>query len=320
MNELKDTLDSTLKNMTFTKSMKNRVLEECFQLKDAEQKNKQTLKKVLVPITLFVVFCISITVAVKGLKSNDSTGEKVSLERNVEYSQYDVTGDGRPDKVEIQQKKHEDNNRSITLKVLINGQIAFQEKELYEPYWDVDLIKLVNGKVFFAIAAYDNDWVITLKLFAYKDDKLECVYDFYENYYNYAYSYIVKINNVFGNTIETEVSAQFYVTGDVQYDMDLEYKDGSFKSTSNEFPIEYKAMSKKNRWTVNRTIKTYKQAGSKEAAYTLKKGNVVKLDKVIYKNNEVYFQVVNSKGKIGYIAAVKEYQDISFFKEVIFAG
>lgn len=322
MNELKDTLDSTLKNMTFSKSMKNRVIEECSHLKDTKQKNKLSFEKILVPVTLFVIFCISITVAVKGLKSNsnDSTGEKVSLEKNVEYSQYDVTGDGRTDKVEIQQKKHKDNNESITLKVLINDQLAFQEKELYEPYWYVDLIKLANGKVFFSIGARENDYILTLKLYAYKDDKLECVHDFYENYNNYASSYIVNIHNVFGNTIETEVSAQFHVTGGVQYDMDLEYKDGSFKNTSSEFPIKYKEMSKKNKWTVNRTIKIYKEAGSKDTAYTLKKGNVVKIDKVIYKNDEVYFQVVNSKGKTGYMEGVKEYQDISFFKEVMFAG
>lgn len=320
MNELKYTLDSTLKNMIFTKSMKNRVIEECFQLKDAEQKNKQSLKRVLVPITLFVVFCISITVAVKGLKTNDSIGEKVSLGQNVEYFQYDVTGDGKADKVEIQQKKHKDNNRSITLKVLINDQVAFQKKELYEPYWHVELIKLVNGKVFFSIAARDNDYIITFKLYAYNDGKLYCVHDFYENYNNYAYNYTVNINNVFSNIIETEVNAQFYVTGSVQYDMYLEYKDGSFKNASSEFPIKYKEMSKKNKWTVNRTIKTYKEAGSKEIAYILKKGNVVKIDKVIYQNDEVYFQVVNSKGKIGYMEGVKEYQDISFFKEVMFAG
>lgn len=320
MNELKYTLDSTLKNMTFTKSMKNRVIEECFQLKDAEQKNKQSLKRVLVPITLFVVFCISIMVAVKGLKTNDSIGEKLSLKQNVEYFQYDVTGDGKADKVEIQQKEHKDNNESITLKVLINDQLAFQEKELYEPNWYVDLIKLANGKVFFSIGARENDYVLTLKLYAYKDGKLECVHDFYQNYKDYASGYIVNINNVSGNIIETEINAQFLVTGSVQYNMYLEYKDGSFKNASSEFPIKYKEMSKKNKWTVNRTIKTYKEAGSKDVAYTLKKGNVVKIYKVIYKNDEVYFQVVNSKGKTGYMEGVKEYQNISFFKEVMFAG
>ena len=114
--------------------------------------------------------------------------------------------------------------------------------------------------------------------------------------------------------------AQFYVTGRVQFDMNVSYKDGKFKGTSSSFAPKYKTMGRKNKWTVNRKIKVYKKAGSKKLAYRLKKGNVVKLNKIVYKGNKVYFQVKKSNGKTGYIAATKKMSSTFFFKEAQFAG
>lgn len=50
----------------------------------------------------------------------------MELKSNTEYSQYDVTGDGKADKVVI---KNEENGQNLTLKVFINDQIALERKE-----------------------------------------------------------------------------------------------------------------------------------------------------------------------------------------------
>lgn len=102
--------------------------------------------------------------------------------------------------------------------------------------------------------------------------------------------------------------------------MNVAYKKGKFKRTANTFRPKYE--SRKNKWTAGRKIKVYKKAGSKKTAFTLKKGNTVKLEKIIYKNNKVYFRVKRSKGKVktGYIPGAKKWADPQYFEEAQFAG
>lgn len=191
----------------------------------------------------------------------------------------------------------------------------------------MNLIRLKNGKIFFEIRDGFNDWVDTHKLYAYNKGKLKCVYDFHKYYEKYAYRYLVHIKKSSGNTIKTKVEAQFYTSGSIKFNMNVSYKDGEFKSTSNQYDPRYKEMYHKNKWTVNKKIKVYKKAGSKQLAYTLKKRDVVKINKVIYKNNKVYFQVKNKegKGKTGYIPATKNARatydnKYKCFKEIEFFG
>ena len=146
------------------------------------------------------------------------------------------------------------------------------------------------------------------------------MYDFQKYYENYASYYTVNVTGVSGNTIKTEVAAQFHTTGIICFDMNVTYKGGKFKRTANTFRPNYE--SRENKWTAGRKIKAYKKAGSKKIAYTLKKGDVVTLDKIVYKNNKVYFQVKRSTGKVktGYIPAAKKWAYPQYFEEAQFAG
>ena len=55
-------------------------------------------------------------------------------------------------------------------------------------------------------------------------------------------------------------------------------------------------------------------------AYTIKKGNIIKINKIVFKNNKVYFQIMNEKGKTGYIPCARKYKYKQDFKEAMFAG
>lgn len=315
MNKLKDALDSRLKDITFSQQMKNKVLEDCKQSKNVDQQNKYFYKRTLVPMTLFLVFCISIATAIKGLQSNEVVAEKVLLEPDEVYSQYDVTGDGEADNIKVEIVDKQDQSFNGMIKIFLNDEIIFEQTREGRPYWNVELIKLANGKVFFDIdsTVMDDDHVH--QLYVFENDTLKSVYDFQEYYDEYTSNYSVEIVKVSGNTIVTEVRAQFYVTGIIQYDMNLNYKDEKFEKTSNEFILKYETMSRENKWTANKTIKVYAQIGSKNIAYILKKGNIVKLNKVIYKNEEVYFQIEDDMGNTGYIIATKIYTDMNYFQE-----
>ena len=277
----------------------------------------------------FYVFCIMLAASSiilasiylgKGQVSNAASTANVSVQPDVVLSKYDVTGDGKADAIKVKIVDNKDEKYSATMQLFVNDKIAFQQKREASPDWNVKLIKLANGKVFFDIySTIGSDDACIHQLYICKDDKLKSVYDFQKYNNNYADYFFVDIVKVSGNTLKTNVRAQFYTTGSIQYDMNLNYKNGKFVRTSNKFTPKYKKMSRKNKWTAEKKIKVYKKAGSKKVAYTLKKGNVIKLNKIIYKSNKIYFQVKNSKGKTGYIPAAKKYTS-SYFKEAQYAG
>ena len=243
----------------------------------------------------------------------------ISLEPDKVY-QFDVDADGTNDSIKVTITDNKDNNDSATMKVLVDNQTVFSQKRSNSPYWNVKLLRLANGEVFFDIYSTvmsDDDCIH--QLYSCEGDQLESVYDFQE-FDKYADYYFVEVEEVSGNYLKTGVSAQFYTTGSIRFPMNVEYEDGEFKRTSNSLSINYKEMSRKNKWTAQKTVEVYQGAGSEKCVYTLKKGNVIQINKVVYKNNKLYFQVKNSQGKTGYIPASKSVKSMNTFKEAQFAG
>lgn len=273
-----------------------------------------------IPFYAFILVMFAGVFLAKGEVAKASSTLDVSLEPGKVY-QYDVNEDGVTDQIEVRCVSNKDQAHSGVIKVLVNSTVVFQQKRIEDPVWYVRLIRLQNQKVFFDIySTISSDDACMHQLYCLQNSKLKSVYDFQKYYNQYADYYLTDIAKVSGNTIKISVMAQFFVTGSVRFDMNFTYKDGKFKRTSNTFALKYKTMGRKNKWTANRKIKVYKKAGSKKLAYTLKKGNVVKLNKVVYKGNKVYFQVKKSNGKTGYIVATKHMSPTLYFEEAQFAG
>lgn len=269
-------------------------------------------------VFVFMMFAVACLTKEEVAKASNTVN--VSLTPDKVY-QYDVNEDGITDQVEVKVLKNDDKEYSGVLKVYVNEELVFEQKRNLDPVWNVKLIRLENGKVFFDIySTIVSDDACIHQLYSWQEGKLESVYDFQKYYNKYADYYLVDIVKVSGNTIKTSVMGQFFVTGIIRFDMNVSYKDGEFERISDSFALQYKTAARKNKWTVNRKIKVYKETGSKKLAYTLTKGTVVKLNKVVYKGNKVYFQVKKSDGKTGYIVATKKMSSTSFFKEAQFAG
>lgn len=237
------------------------------------------------------------------------------------YEDMDVTGDGTNDVIELQYI--EESDYEGICKICVNGKQTFYEKRSEEPTWgecpswDVQLIRLKNGKVLFDIACAAVDKGNTHSLYSYKGGKLTKIYDFQKYYKQYAPIYTVRITGVSGNKIRASAYAMFFTTGGISYNINFVYKSGKVKLATNRYKIQYKDTT--NKWTVGRTIKVYKKAGSKKLAFTLKKGAKVKLNQVIYRNNKPYIEVTRKTGKIkkGYIPCVKKYASPRYFEEAM---
>lgn len=251
-----------------------------------------------------------------------SLGNMWSGNKSKTYKKYDVTGDGKADKIKISFKRVGERGYDGRLRIYVNGKLAYDNTASDCIYWNVGLVRLKNGKAFFDIRnLVSSDDVDLHRLYKYDDGKFKVAYDFLKYYEGYAHNVATAVYKVKGNTIYASIYGQFWKTGGIGHNIKIQYKNGKLKRVSTYCPISY-GSEEKNRWTATKKIKVYKKPGSKEVIYTLKKGDVIKINKVVYKNKKIYFQVKNKngKGKTGYIPELIYPFEGSYFKEAHFSG
>lgn len=243
-----------------------------------------------------------------------------NLDEKKTCSEYDVTGDGTADTVQAVISFNKQTQK-YSYKITINDVSVFEETggESEDAWWNLRLFSMQDGKVFFDISRSSyNDYIIKHGLYEYVNGTLNWFYNMQRDG-SYCDRYDVTINKIDGNTIYTNVSAQYYSTGWISYKVNLSYENGTIKTMSNSSSITY-SKYRKNKWTANKTIKVYKKIGQKKASYILKKGDKLKINKIVSQGNKVYFQIKNKKGKTGYIPAAKKFPSKAYFKEAQYAG
>lgn len=287
---------------------------------------KNNLKKIV--ICMVALLCVLCTFG-KVQKVNAAESGYVNLkigelrDNSKTFKKYDVTGDGEADKVKISITTVGESEYDLRLQIYVNDNIAYDVVSEDHCYYSMGLVFLKNGKVFFDIlSTISSEDMEYHGLYEYKDGKIKCIYDFLKYYSKYTHYYDVNIYKVKGNSIYGSTFVQFLSLGGFKsYNIKFVYKDGKIKRASNYYPIQYES-AKDNKWTVNRKIKVYKKPGDKNIIYTLKKGDIIKIYKVVYKNKKVYFQIKdkNGKGKIGYIQAISNFPKKVYFKETQYSG
>ena len=252
------------------------------------------------------------------------------------YSQYDLDSDGIADTFKAvvtmgsktAKKSIESTEETGTLRIYINNDVVFEQTRNEYPYWQLSLITLQNGRTFVDIeSTVGSDDDCMHGLYAMRNGQLESICDFQEPYSKYGNYYHVTIKKVSGNSLIADAGAQFFTTGITHWTMKFQYmickcqeRHESFERTADSFKIRYKTMPVKNKWTAGKKLKAYKKAGARKAVYTVKKGETVKINRVVFKKNKVYFQIKNRKGKTGYIPCARKYKYKQDFKEAMFAG
>lgn len=149
MSELKDALNSGLKDMVFSEDMKSKVLEECRQAKNATDRKsfRKTFRKTLIPMLICLALCISVTAAAKVLLWNDIVAEKYGVNSKNKV-QEGTLNDGLAELVNVS-----DQNNGITIEVIqtvatvnrldiylkVHAKNAEMAKQLTEMAADVDV-------------------------------------------------------------------------------------------------------------------------------------------------------------------------------------
>ena len=258
------------------------------------------------------------------------TVKPITLKNEKTISKYDVTGDGKKDKVKIKCTKPDKylQGYGTEWKVIVNGKSVLR----IAPMWDecqpeVQLYRVSKKRVYLSITERlpNNDDISGCALFQMKKGKLHKVCDFYDPIVKSitAFHYYVNISKMTSKSMTVECSDQLYATGRIVWHMNYVYKNGKWKKTGNVYRVFYDPdnewIDHSSGWTANRKLNVYTTTSLKKKAFTVKKGEVVKIKKLCIKNGNTYIQLTNKRGKKGWIKNPKKYSD-GYFKEVHFAG
>lgn len=290
------------------------------------KKSKQLLFQCNLYKLTFLIITILFICLTFGTNLKVSASDKgiQEIKQGKSYTKYDVTGDKIADSVKMTVKKSNKYkyDYSENMRIYVNNSVAYKITSSEVNSWTVNLIFLQNNIALFDISIIVvSDDVEMHELFQYKNGKLESVYDLQgKTALGYTNNHYIHVKKTSGNTIHCNVFTQFLTTGGfLSFDVTIKYEGGKFKIPPTSFSIKYDK-PRYNKWTVNKKLKIYKKAGSKELAYILKKGDKIKINAVIYKGKKIYFQTKNSKGMVGYLPATKDSSEPYCFKETVYSG
>lgn len=274
--------------------------------------------------SLFAGLSIFIAAFLFTVNTNAAETETIkNLKPGVTYKKYDVTGDQKADKVNIQKIKGDSDSYS-GLKIRINGRTAYQLSKSF--YYDaaIKICTLKNHKVFFYInLVADNDNGPVCGVFRYTGGKLKQVINFQTLYKDGAHQSgaVLKVK---GNQLTVKGYAMSWAMGGFEYQYTYKYKKGSLARTSTVGKITKTALTWQNKtwFTANQSIGLYKKVSSSKKYTTLKKGTKMKVSGCYISGKKILLKVRTSGGKTGWIKSPRRPLDNGqgLFKESYYAG
>ena len=272
----------------------------------------------------------ALTVASSRAAYNDYAGT-IDLYVNNTYANYDITGDGKADKIRLKTLG------TITtpgwpsgeegLAVYVNGKKALTlSKKAFSTANDgyvLQLATLKNGKVFFYVRSkWHNQLDTTNRLYRYKGGKLVLAKDLIKiadsrdglkNGGTVARSYGLRGPNgiaVSGNKIVAKgmLANSLVVSG--SFDIKLAYSKGTLVLSPRITKLELGFYGETAKPLVaKRSITVYKSATGSKKAFAIKKGQKVTVKKISLRNKDPRVQVKVGK-KTGWIKLVRDVSTI----------
>lgn len=239
------------------------------------------------------------------------------------YKSYDITGDGKKDKVKLRlwNSLNDGMYTKNNLEVKINGKSALR---VSRDWADMDsaklqICKLSNGRVFVNVTAKtpDGDGVIS-GLYKYQKGKLVKQIDFIR-FFRYGMQQSGEIASVSGNTMKLNTYVMSWSLGPIHLQHTLKYKGGkmAFSSRTGKMTTPYA----KTYLTASRNIQMYKTATGSSKAFVLKKGKMARITNCYVNKTNIRFKAKLPNGKTGWFKAAKhEISSQGVFDECQYVG
>lgn len=278
---------------------------------------KKVIKKILLASALLVL----------GLscgKKSHAAAKGVQLPCFDTVKKYDVTGDGKADSIKIYCETPDKYNEGIgkDWRIKVNNKIVYRQKYKFTDFLSVQFFKLSSNIIYFDVVERGdaNDYNAGHLLFLVMNDKWKQVCNFHgkmEKSTN-GWGYNASIIKITKNKMKVGFYCQFYGLGGLNWEVQYKLKNGIWKPEQSMYNVVGPKQKLKN-MTVIRKFSLLKTAGGTKKAFTVKKGDKMKLGKICFKNNRTYVQFTFN-GKKGWFKTPKKDDGKMYFKGVQYAG
>lgn len=290
--------------------------------------DKKNFKRIVTfLLAIVMVITIAPTSPVFAKKASDVNKKSlISLTgtSKISTSKYDVTGDGKADKLVIKCNKFA-YDMGEGIKVIVNGKTLYSDKNDYFYNIYAKICTLSSGKVLVYIYnPADNGDSYLCGLYDLSGKKMKCVLDMNRMFSKNGYHVNGDVSAVSGNKITVHHSQQNYCVAGMAVNFTYKYSKGKLvldKKESTNYQIWAGRGAGNKELTAAKTITVYKKATSSAKAFTLKRGNKVKVVAVCSYKGNLYFKVKKGN-KTGYIKCITGYPKDGnpLFKNAEFAG
>jgi hypothetical protein len=257
--------------------------------------------KYMMTAVLFVILFAVIYVSTAPVYAS-SKAKKIELQSFETYKKYDVTGDGKKDRIKIYPYKSESGSSDeySGFGIYVNGNCVYSRTGYYEVNSiTANLYQLDNGTSYLEILGYGPDDIIEIgELLQYKSGKYKRIINLSENSITGG-GYVKKITK---NKIIITKGDCYLTLGTVSFDYTYTKKNGKWVESKYGKNPTIVTLDSNNQTTLvaRRNFYVYKAVNSKTKAFKIKKGNKVQIIKQRVYKNKVYFQV-KCKGKTAWI-------------------
>lgn len=248
-----------------------------------------------------------------------------TLQTNCTYNYYDVTGDGKTDSLALEAASYDSFNtgKQGYLKIYINGENVFT---LNDPYYkgdatwkyDVKLCTLNNSEVFFFIrTCSETGYYNFCRLYRYDNGSMKSVLNLKNTYKNvFHHRERMDVANVTGNRIQMQWYGQLGAVGALNWMVEYRWDSGKFYRTGRTCPVL--PDEKERSFTASKSFRAYTTAALKQKAFTVHKGDILKVTQVYNNSKYAFVRLMNEKGKAGWIPCPNTHSP--YFKEAMYVG
>lgn len=258
-----------------------------------------------------------------GFLKNVTNPDLITLRSGVEYSGFDVTGDGKTDKVMV---KNRSGSGLFTasqngLQIYINGTEVFDFSDPYyrgdvTSHFEVKLCTVASDKIYFFIRTEsEKGYYNFCRLYECKNGRMQMVLDLkkvYENLFHYRER--IEVSSVGNNSIWFQWYGQLGAVGGLNWTVKYVCTGNCLRPAGSVCPVLCEEAEKLR--TAARDFSVYATCSLNEEYFRVNSGEKVKITCVYNDSERFYIQMENPQGLVGWMPCPNN--EVPYFEEAFY--
>lgn len=253
-------------------------------------------RKIILGIIIGVILLCALPINVKASEST-----LVTLSAGKLYSGLDVTGDGKIDKVIIENQVLETYPERYVTSIYINKKEVLRLETKSKETYTVKICNAGNKNAYFSVEKSGRSTNFH-KMYQYKNKKLMLVLNVEKIFGNSTLknlSYTVK--KVEDNKITLSFSGQVGFVGKCKWNVLLNAEKGKLKAQGKTFFVNNGKKLKPINWISTKPLIAYKKVNSSSKVFRIKVGDILKIDSLYISGKKTFMHTYNKAGLAGWI-------------------